>query len=328
MCESRHLTSPLPFQMEARRALLYARNYLPHSDSLSFVLSRLLLVLLADGDFDGILAYAPRHRELLSTQFNESANVTMLCCTGLAYMHRKQYRDAANAFLKLTLNDQFEEVMLLSPSNVATYATLCCLASMSRDDIKDNLILNAEFQSFLEASGLVRTLAQCFHASKFKKCQELITNLKNDLYADLYLFPCVDHLLGQIRIRAFNQYFSPFKNVTLSAMAAAFDTTTEALEDELARVIADDQLSARIDSDRKVLCAVERDPRQHAVDRGIQVMQRFQRTAEALLLNAAVLQNKLHNANPSNSSATAATATHGGASRVARARARDASDGY
>ena len=66
-----HTYTPSPlarFFSHARRALLYARNYL-HDDAQNIaILSQLMAVLLAQNDFASILAHAPRLRALLAAQ--------------------------------------------------------------------------------------------------------------------------------------------------------------------------------------------------------------------------------------------------------------------
>ena len=48
------------------------------------------------------------------------------------------------------------------------------------------------------------------------------------------------------------QYFSPYLSADMRKMAAAFNTTVLALEDELMQLILDGQIQARIDSHNKV----------------------------------------------------------------------------
>ena len=54
-----------------------------------------------------------------------------------------------------------------------------------------------------------------------------------------------DHFFG-------NQYFSPYVSADLNKMATSFNCTVRSLEDELTQLILDGQISARIDSGKKV----------------------------------------------------------------------------
>ncbi|KAI2585799.1 GPS1 isoform 8, partial [Pan troglodytes] len=55
----------------------------------------------------------------------------------------------------------------------------------------------------------------------------------------------------QIRNRALIQYFSPYVSADMHRMAAAFNTTVAALEDELTQLILEGLISARVDSHSK-----------------------------------------------------------------------------
>ena len=58
----------------------------------------------------------------------------------------------------------------------------------------------------------------------------------------------INDVYKDIRNKALLQYFSPFKSASISAAAEAFATPVADLEKELARLIMDGKLSARIDS--------------------------------------------------------------------------------
>jgi hypothetical protein len=77
--------------------------------------------------------------------------------------------------------------------------------------------------------------------------------LQDNLLLDMYIAPHVNALYTQIRNRALIQYFSPYLSADMRKMAAAFNTTVLALEDELMQLILDGQIQARIDSHNKVL---------------------------------------------------------------------------
>lgn len=51
------------------------------------------------------------------------------------------------------------------------------------------------------------------------------------------------------------QYFSPYVSADMHKMAAAFNTTVAALEDELTQLILEGLINARIDSHSKVVWA-------------------------------------------------------------------------
>lgn len=81
----------------------------------------------------------------------------------------------------------------------------------------------------------------------------IFISIQPDLQLDIHLHDHIETLYQKIRNKALIQYFSPFISVDLTAMATAFNTTVAPLEKELARLIMDGSISARIDSHNKVL---------------------------------------------------------------------------
>lgn len=90
----------------------------------------------------------------------------------------------------------------------------------------------------------------CVMLSESYMCTYML--LQDNLLLDMYIAPHVNALYTQIRNRALIQYFSPYLSADMRKMAAAFNTTVLALEDELMQLILDGQIQARIDSHNKV----------------------------------------------------------------------------
>ena len=77
-------------------------------------------------------------------------------------------------------------------------------------------------------------------------------------------------------------------------MAAAFNTTVAALEDELTQLILEGLINARIDSHSKILYARDVDQRSTTFEKSLLMGKEFQRRAKAMILRAAVLRNQIH----------------------------------
>lgn len=69
---------------------------------------------------------------------------------------------------------------------------------------------------------------------------------------DLYLAPHVGALYSSIRSRALIQYFAPYASADMAKMATSFNTSVNALENELIGLILGGQIEGRIDSQNKV----------------------------------------------------------------------------
>ncbi|WAQ95678.1 CSN1-like protein [Mya arenaria] len=179
------------------------------------------------------------------------------CAAGLADLATKKYKSAAKYFL---------------------------LASFDHCDFPE---------LFLELEPQLRDIIHKFNESNYASCLHLLDELKDNLYLDLYLVPHVNTLYSQIRNRALCQYFSPYLSADMGKMAASFNTSVLALEDELMQLILDGQIKARIDSHSKILYAKDTDQRSTTFEKSLQMGQEYQRRTKALVLRSAVLKNQI-----------------------------------
>ena len=115
----------------------------------------------------------------------------------------------------------------------------------------------------------MRELINDFYSSRYASCLNHLDKLKvlnygisvhvlivavlqPDLHLDIHLYDHVDSLYQRIRNKALVQYFSPFISVDMNTMAAAFNTSVQGLEKEIAKLIMEGLIQARIDSHNKV----------------------------------------------------------------------------
>lgn len=143
---------------------------------------------------------------------------------------------------------------ILAPNDVALIGGLCALAAFDRDELKSKVIDNQTgFKAYLELVPEVREMLSDFYHSRYASCFKFLDRLRNDVQLDLYLSPHAQQLLSDIRHKALVQYFTPYQSIDIANMAKAFNTTTAGMERELALLIMDGQIQARIDSSTKVL---------------------------------------------------------------------------
>ncbi|XP_076459503.1 COP9 signalosome complex subunit 1-like [Babylonia areolata] len=214
------------------------------------------------------------------------------CAAGLAHLANTKYKTAAKHFLQISF-DHCDFPELLSPANVATYGTLCALASFDRLELQNNFITSPSFKQFLELEPQLRDVLHNFYNSKYASCLKMLADIRDNLLLDIYLAPHVPALYAEIRNRALCQYFSPYLSADMHKMASAFNTTVGALEDELMLLILDDQINARIDSHNKILYAKDIDQRSSTFEKSLAVGRDYQRRTQALILRAAVLKNQI-----------------------------------
>lgn len=68
---------------------------------------------------------------------------------------------------------------VLSGGDIATYGSICALASFSRKELKDSLLANAEFKKLQDAHAPHwKTIVQQFYNSNYAKVFEMLENIK------------------------------------------------------------------------------------------------------------------------------------------------------
>ncbi|KAI9008335.1 26S proteasome subunit RPN7-domain-containing protein [Gaertneriomyces semiglobifer] len=206
------------------------------------------------------------------------------CAMGLVHLDSGRYKQAARSFLVTGFELGTSWTDVISPNDVANYGALCALASLDRSELRSMVFENASFKQFLELEPQTRELLNYFYNSKYAQCLEILSRMKSDLYLDLWLNTHVEILYQSIRRKALVQYITPFISVDLTKMAQAFSTTVAELEPELARLITEKEIQARIDSHNKTLKAKSSNQRSAIFERSLTMGREYEAEAKQILL--------------------------------------------
>ncbi|KAJ3025377.1 UNVERIFIED_CONTAM: cop9 signalosome complex subunit [Siphonaria sp. JEL0065] len=179
------------------------------------------------------------------------------CCLGLVNLDGGKYKSAARSFLEVGPEIIGKYTEVIAASDIANYLTLFSLATFDRSEIKSKIIDNPTMKQFLELAdpSLREEVLSGFYNAKYGACLEALDKLKPTFLLDMYLNPHVPHLYALIRRRAIVAYISPFETVDLRKMSVAFGASVDAVgavEDEVAGLVTEGIVKARIDSHNKV----------------------------------------------------------------------------
>jgi COP9 signalosome complex subunit 1 len=211
--------------------------------------------------------------------------------SGLTNMTTGKFRIAARKFVETPVESTTSYAEIISANDVAIYGGLCGLATFDRSELKAKLIDNTSFKNFLELVPEVREVIRDFHNSNYTTCLNQLEKMKDVLMLDVHLCPHVTALYEQIRQKALKQYVSPFLSVDLNKMAVAFNTTVQILEKEVAQLIMDGGIHARIDSHNKVLYARRNNERQTTYEKALNTGKTFVSETEANIRQLSMLRN-------------------------------------
>lgn len=204
-----------------------------------------------------------------------------------------RYDRAAYQFARLGkgLTDWFGTV--ISPADVAVYATMCSLAGLSRSAIKVSLLENDTFGFYLQQEPYVRELLDAYMASKFKLVLELLEKYSTRHLLDIHMGALWPDMQKRITNRSLVMYFQPFSSVRLDKMATAFGFELAELERLVVALIQDGSIKARVDSHNKILKARDLDQRVLTYNQAFKAGTEMEASTRKLLLRMKLMQADL-----------------------------------
>ncbi|XP_048532898.1 COP9 signalosome complex subunit 1-like [Triticum urartu] len=281
---------------EAFKSYIRTRDYCTTSKHIVQMCMHVILVSIELGQFAHVTNYVSKAEQTPDT-LDAVIVAKLRAAAGLANLETKKYKLAARKFLETgpELGSNYSEV--IAPQDVAVYGALCALASFDRSELKSKVIDNINFRNFLELVPEVRELVNDFYASRYGSCLEHLEKLKPNLLLDIHLREHLGTLYNDIRHKAIIQYTLPFISVDLNTMASAFKSSVSMLEKELAALITENKIQARIDSHNKILYARHADQRNATFQRALQTGNEFERDIKAMLLRANLIKHDFNQKN-------------------------------
>jgi len=246
---------------------------------------QIIRVCIEQGNYMSAQSHIMKVRHLLRTPEEEEPLAPKLAvATGLSYLASCNYRDAAKTFLECpnTLGNTWNEV--ISSNDVAIYGGLCALASMTRSQLKSEVLDNNEFRNFLELEPHIRRAITFFYSAKYNACLSILQTYKNDYLLDIHLQKHVEEIYELIRSKSIVQYFVPFSTVTLGAMSEAFGTKEREMKKELVQMIESGKLDARIDTKNRLVVSRETNLRNSVHKQTLAMAQNYERVARLRLM--------------------------------------------
>nr|VZI34387.1 unnamed protein product [Spirometra erinaceieuropaei] len=227
-----------------------------------------------------------------------SAKSQLAIAAGLVKLASSNYRDAALCFLQAHYDENALENDFITPSDLAFYVTLCSLATFDRAELKSQVLSNPSFRLILESEVQCCEILNAFHQANYAACLGALAKVQDLLRLDIFLSGHVLHLCHAIRLKAMCQYFTPYLTADLNMMARAFSTTVAELENELAKLIQDGSIKARIDSHRQLLCALNVDQRCSTFANAIRIADECHLRCQAAILRSNLIRHGLASKQP------------------------------
>jgi COP9 signalosome complex subunit 1 len=277
----------------AVKSYLRTRDYCTSSKHVIQMCLSVIKIGIETGNFNLINQYVQKAEQTPDVSANEDkvAVSKIAVASALVNLEAKKYKVVAKKLLEcdISLDNDFNDVISLQ--DIAIYTGLTALATFDRRELY-NLLDNSSFKNFLELVPQVRELIQDFYESRYTSALEVLDKLLPELVFDIHLREHVQTLYGKIRSKALIQYVSPFTSVDMNRMAKVFNTSVIDLEREVASLIQDKQIKARIDSHNKILYARMTDQRNITFQRVIDFGDTYINETENNILRMNIMKHK------------------------------------
>lgn len=247
--------------MDAFRSYVRTRDYCTTGKHVLWTCLGATKAALAMGNAQHAISYVQKgeavpdlaNEPIIQAKFNAAA--------GLAQLMLREYGMAARRFCAVHPDLAQDPSWLVSPQDAAVYGALCALAFFGRDEMRKRCIENVQFGQVLEHVPEIREMLHGMFCNQHAQGLEILDRMMPMLKLDKYLEEHLDTLQREIRRSALVSYTLPFSTLRLASVAKAFRTDIAGIEAELAGLIGDGQVLARIDSAHKILYARRSDRR-------------------------------------------------------------------
>lgn len=164
------------------------------------------------------------------------------------------------------------------------YAAVAGAATLPRPELKAKVVDAPEVIARAAADPALASFLGDLHACRYAPFLAAFAVVAARVEADRLLGAHARHWATDVRAVAYTQFLDPYKAVTLDAMAAAFGVSPEFVEGEVAGLVADGRLAARVDAVARVVEAARSDAKLaaygDALAAGDVLLNRLQRLAK------------------------------------------------
>ncbi|KAF8373945.1 rpn-7, partial [Pristionchus pacificus] len=186
-------------------------------------------------------------------------------------LHKMSIRDfSGSASLFLEAVPTFGSYELMSYEQLVFYTVVTSLMALERPDLRKKVVRCNEVQEQLTGGGsnggliLIREYLNAYYDCHYDVFFQSLAKLEESrLVLDRYLAPHAHFYSRGMRLRAYQQFLTPYKTVRIDMMARDFGVSRAFVDTELHSLIATGQLHCKIDAIRGVIEMNHPDSKNH-----------------------------------------------------------------
>merc|ERR1712156_170365 len=189
--------------------------------------------------------------------------------------------------------DQMPELEgYLSMEDLAFYVVLSSIVTLTRNELRENVITNSTILSLMEMVPDTNEILDNFRMGRYEAFQHQLNRIERKMKYDSY-FGChrSNNCFKKIRALTLKQFVKPYKVIDMREISTAFGLPLEVVEAELTELCTSGQIHAKIDSYQKRLYSQKTNPQLEAYKKAAEVGAEFIRNTEDMLLKINLMMN-------------------------------------
>lgn len=163
----------------------------------------------------------------------------------LHFVHIREFSKAATLFLETV--PTFTSYELMSYGELVSYTVVTSLVSLSRKQLKKDLIEGSDVQQQLYDLSDMKQYLQSFYNCQYDEFFIYLSKVEVLLKNNRYFSQHTQHYIREMRLAGYRQLLASYSSLAIGYMATAFGVTEQFIDDELSKFIAHGRLSAKID---------------------------------------------------------------------------------
>mmetsp|Transcript_27419 Transcript_27419/g.20572 ORF Transcript_27419/g.20572 Transcript_27419/m.20572 type:complete len:242 (-) Transcript_27419:99-824(-) len=211
---------------------------------------------------------------------------------GLSSLHSGDMKSAAEKLVQVPLVEDARIYEVLSPQDLAFYVTITALHSENRKDLKDKILMSSQFKNLMESVPETTDIIENYLNGKYQDFQQALQKIQQGLKYDAFFGHKLDDIIAKIRRKALVQYVTPYKVIDLREIAKEFNLSLEFIEAEIASLIVDKKIQAKIDSHSKLLYSRKENETLNSYKETVELGKQFIQNTEIALLRIQMIQKK------------------------------------
>jgi len=237
---------------------------------------------LALGDWNGYKKELEKAWDLCAKGGDWERKNKLKVYQAIYLMATRQCKPAAEMFLNSIAT--FTATELLTYEMCVFYTVTLAVISLDRPSLMADVVENPEILAAIDSvphlKDLLMSLYQCQYGAFFKS----LAAISDAINADMLLHPHFRFYLKEARVVVYGQYLQSYKSVKIDAMASIFGVSVEFLDEELAHLIVEGRLPAKLDRVDGVVLTTRPDPKnaayQQTIRQGDHVLNKLQKLSK------------------------------------------------